>query len=118
MKKFIAENIKNARENANLRQVDVKEKTGINNKSLSNWEKGVAYPCLEDLIVLADLYGISIDSLIGHRVKEQKGLSLDEKTLIVHYRKLNDKGKTDLLSIAESFSYNPSYTEKRNDIAI
>lgn len=117
MKMYIAEHLRNARENANMRQVYVKEKTNINNKSLSNWENGVALPSLEDAISLADLYGISIDELVGHRAKAQKGLSLDEKMMISHYQKLNDKGKTDLLSIADSFTHNPVYTEKESTVA-
>lgn len=117
MKRYIGTHLKIARENANFKQVDVKEKTKINNKSLSNWEKGVALPCLEDAIVLADLYGISLDELTGHKAKMNNTLSSEEMLLITNYRRLNTKGKSDVLSIVESFSFNPIYTEKEKGIS-
>ena len=59
MKLTFGDHMRNARENANLKQVDVKEKTSISNFSLSNWEKGKSEPCIEDAITLAELYGPS-----------------------------------------------------------
>ena len=117
MKLTIGTNLRNARENANYRQVEVKEKTNINNKSLSNWEKDVALPSLEDVIILADLYGVTIDELVGHKAKINKNISSEENSLILNFRRLNEKGKSDLLSIIESFSFNPIYTEKEKTIS-
>jgi transcriptional regulator with XRE-family HTH domain len=60
--------LKAAREDAHLMQLEVMEKTKISNKSLSNWENDVSSPSPRDLFALADLYGLSIDDLLGHRV--------------------------------------------------
>ena len=62
----LAERLKRARENANFTQLDVKKGTGINNKSISNWEHEVSSPSPEDLKILAELYGVTTDYLIGH----------------------------------------------------
>lgn len=114
MRNHIAMMLRNAREDANMKQIDVAKTLSLNNKSVSHWENAQAMPCLEDAIKLADLYGISLDSLVGHKVKNDNkiALSIDEFKIIYTYRKLNDKGKEDLLTIIESFSFNPNYTEK------
>ena len=57
--------LKNARLRAELKQVDVEKKTGINHKSLSNWENNVSKPSTEDLMRLADLYATTMDTLVG-----------------------------------------------------
>ena len=62
----VAVKLKESRVNAGYTQLEVKKKTGINNKSLSNWEKGVSYPSLPDLVVLAKLYDVSTDYLLGN----------------------------------------------------
>lgn len=54
-----------ARENADLTQKAVKEKTNINNKTLSNWEHDVSNPSPNDLKVLAKLYNVTVDYLLG-----------------------------------------------------
>lgn len=74
----IGEYLRIARANANLRQIDVKDKTKINNKSLSNWEKDVSYPNPEDLKTLAKLYNVSIDELIGNEDPALKSLDLTD----------------------------------------
>jgi len=61
----LGERLRQARENVELSQVQVKEKTGINNKTLSNYENGVSDPDPTTLKVLADLYGVSADWLIS-----------------------------------------------------
>ena len=61
----LGEFLRNARLRADLKQVEVEKKTGINHKSLSNWENNVSKPSTEDLIVLSDLYSTSMDALVG-----------------------------------------------------
>ena len=57
--------LKYARENADLTQKSVKEKTNINNKTLSNWEHDISNPAPNDLKVLAKLYSVTVDYLLG-----------------------------------------------------
>ena len=63
---IVAERLRKAREWKNLKQIQVKEKTGINNKTLSGYEKGVSEPDLETLKILANTYEVSIDWVSGH----------------------------------------------------
>ena len=53
--------LKSAREDNNLTQMQVMKLTGINNKTLSGYETGLAEPDLDTLVALFNLYGLSLD---------------------------------------------------------
>lgn len=53
------------RENMELRQIDVSKKTGIDQKTLSNYETGKTNPDSYSLIRLAEFFNVSIDYLVG-----------------------------------------------------
>ncbi len=57
--------IRELRERKGLRQIDVAEATGIDQKTLSNYETGKTNPDSYALIRLADFFGVSIDYLVG-----------------------------------------------------
>lgn len=57
--------IKDLREDRDLRQIDVAEKTGIDQRTLSNYETGKTNPDSYAIIKLADFYGVSCDYLLG-----------------------------------------------------
>ncbi|WCK53881.1 helix-turn-helix transcriptional regulator [Aneurinibacillus sp. Ricciae_BoGa-3] len=57
--------LRSAREKVGLKQIQVKERTGINNKTLSGYENGVSEPDLESLKTLAALYKVSYDWLLN-----------------------------------------------------
>ena len=48
-----------------LRQIDVSRATGIDQKTLSNYETGKTQPDMSALIRLADFFHVSIDYLVG-----------------------------------------------------
>jgi transcriptional regulator with XRE-family HTH domain len=62
----LGERLRRAREKKNLTQVAVRERTGINNKTLSGYEKGVSEPDIETLKKLAALYEVSVDWITGN----------------------------------------------------
>lgn len=57
--------IRDLREDRDLRQTDVANATGIDQKTLSNYETGKTNPDMISLIKLADFFGVSIDYLVG-----------------------------------------------------
>lgn len=57
--------LRDLREDRDLRQIDVANATGIDQKTLSNYETGKTKPDSEALIALADFFGVSIDYLVG-----------------------------------------------------
>ena len=57
--------LKKARNDTGFTQRDVSKETGIPNSTLANYETGRTEPDIENLGILADFYGVSIDWLIG-----------------------------------------------------
>lgn len=76
--------IRDLREDMDLRQVDVAAATGIDQKTLSNYETGTSDPNTSNLIALAKLYGISAEELlknVEHSAGTAKPNEGSEKTV-------------------------------------
>lgn len=57
--------IKDLREDMNLRQIDVAQKTGIDQRTLSNYETGKTNPDSYAIIKLSEFFNVSCDYLLG-----------------------------------------------------
>jgi transcriptional regulator with XRE-family HTH domain len=62
---YIAENLKNQRKNKDLTQEEAAEMLGVSAQSVSKWERGDTMPDVAMLPALANLYGVSVDALLG-----------------------------------------------------
>lgn len=60
----IAKRLKEARELKGTTQTQVSKDTGINNKTLSGYERKISEPDLETLNTLASYYGVTTDYLL------------------------------------------------------
>lgn len=49
-------------------QEEVAEKVGISRQAYAKWEKGITIPDVESCAILAELYGVSIDSLLKDNI--------------------------------------------------
>lgn len=47
-------------------QKDICKDLGISKQKLSNWKTGYTEPNLDDVIMLANYFGVSVDYLIGY----------------------------------------------------
>ncbi|MDE6605383.1 MAG: helix-turn-helix domain-containing protein [Clostridia bacterium] len=65
MKNITQNRIKSLREDRDLRQIDVAIATGIDQRSLSNYETGKTKPDSEAIVRLAEFFGVSCDYLLG-----------------------------------------------------
>lgn len=82
--KTLGDSLRNAREVKNLTQKDVSRKTGINNKTISNYENDVSLPDPNTLKTFADIYETSVDYLLGRpQNKEIVSGREDKKSLDV-----------------------------------
>ena len=64
--KVFKNRIRDLREDLDLRQVDVAEATGIDQKTLSNYETGKTSPDSYATIKLADFFRVTTDYLLGY----------------------------------------------------
>lgn len=65
MKNIASNRIRDLREDRDLRQIDVALKTGIDQRSISNYETGKTKPDSEAIVRLAEFFGVSCDYLLG-----------------------------------------------------
>lgn len=91
----VGDRLRISREKKNLKQTQVRERTGINNKTLSGYEKGVSEPDFDTIKILADLYEVSVDFLIGRTNTSSLSpiydpLQAAKQRLIAHLENVND----------------------------
>ncbi len=73
MGKEISKNrIKELREDRDLRQIDVAHATGIDQRSLSNYETGKTLPDSYAIIRLAEFFNVTCDYLLGVSERDLK----------------------------------------------
>lgn len=60
----LAEKLQFLRNKNRLSQEELAERLGISRQAISKWESGQATPDLKKLIIIADLYNVTIDSLV------------------------------------------------------
>lgn len=98
----IGKRLKNSREKNNLSQIQVSKLTGINNKTLSNYENGVSYPDPDTISLLAKLYKVSSDYLLGLS-KEDNDIQLDDFQFALYgeVKDLTEEQKQTLLNMAK-----------------
>lgn len=78
----IGDRLKNIREDKMLSQIQVYKDTGIHNKTLSGYERGVSQPDLETIALLARYYGVSTDYLLLEK-------NIDKSKSINYYKTEN-----------------------------
>lgn len=77
-----AQRLSKARAEAKLSQVEVMKLTGINNKTISNYEKGISEPDYDTLLQLCNLYGIeSTDWVLGYTNNPDVQMDEDQRVL-------------------------------------
>ena len=60
----ISRNIARLRRKMGLTQTELADRLYVSNKTVSKWERGAGYPETPQLLRLADLFGVSLDTLI------------------------------------------------------
>lgn len=63
---IVKNRIRSLREDMDLRQIDVAEATGIDQKTLSNYETGKTNPDSYSIIKLAEFFHVTTDYLLGY----------------------------------------------------
>lgn len=61
----LGENIYRLRTEKNMSQGDLADALGVSRQSVSKWENNIAVPELEKLMKMSQLFGISLDELVG-----------------------------------------------------
>ena len=79
--------IKDLREDRDLRQIDVAEAVGIDQRSLSNYETGKTNPDSDTIVKLASFFGVTCDYLLG----VSDSILMDNKAVVKELEQIKEK---------------------------
>lgn len=88
LKKIIAENIVSLRTGENMTQAELAEKLNYSDKAVSKWERGDSLPDIAVIKQIADMFGVTVDSLLADnggaplRVTKRKKINRRMITLV------------------------------------
>lgn len=86
----LGEQIRIGRENKSLTQTDVAEYLNISRQSISRWENDKGYPDIDNLVLLSELYEISIDKILKENEELRKKIEENNETIKEHRSKLKN----------------------------
>lgn len=66
------ERLHKLRKEKKLTQEDVARALGVTQQTICNWETGTAQPTIDKAIDLAEIFGITLDTLVGSSQSESK----------------------------------------------
>lgn len=87
-------NLKIFRKKNGYTQEQIAEKIGVSRQAIAKWENGDAMPDVENIIALADVYEVTVDSLV--RNVAAAGGASSEKRHMFGLVRVNDKGQITL----------------------
>lgn len=80
MKEQLYVRLKKIREEKGFSQAEVAQYINISRQAISNWENGKSLPDIDNIILLSELYGITVDELlIENSNKKDKTIKNSEK---------------------------------------
>lgn len=60
-------NIKQLREAAGMKQSELADRMNVRPPTVFKWENGMANPTIANLIQLAEIFGVSLDEVVGRK---------------------------------------------------
>lgn len=92
-------NIKDIRIRKGLTQAEVAAAIGVPSVVYSRYETGSRQPSVDTLVQMADLFGVTVDYLLGRQDIEDSTLSDYEINLLIASRKTDERAQQDALNI-------------------
>lgn len=71
--------IKKYREKQNISQDELAEKIFVSRQTISNWENNKTYPDIKSLLLLSDIFKVSLDDFMKGDIEEIKNLVNNQK---------------------------------------
>lgn len=76
----LKEKLSQLRKNRELSQLELAEMLDVSRQAVSRWENGLSVPSMNKLKQLSDLYGVSLDSLLGDTQDVSPSLNPENET--------------------------------------
>jgi len=87
-------NLKVFRKHNGFTQEQIAEKLGVSRQAVAKWERGETVPDIENVIALADIYEVTVDSLVRNMTSLPDKRA--EKKHMFGITRVNDKGQITL----------------------
>ena len=79
MELTLAQNIRSYRKQRKMTQEQLSEVLGVTVGAVHKWESGLSVPELPMIVEMADFFDVSVDVLLGHRMKDNSVQSICER---------------------------------------
>ena len=100
-------NIKDIRIRKGLTQSEVASALGVSSVVYSRYENGKRQPSIDTLVQMADIFGVTVDYLLGKQDIEDSTLSDYELHLLMASRNADERAKQDALNMLLAHAVNP-----------
>lgn len=90
MKLSLSKNISELRKANSMTQEQLAEALGVTFAAVSKWERGAATPELNLIAEMADLFGVSLDALVGFKVQDGSADALEQRIHNLQHEKSED----------------------------
>lgn len=80
-----ANRLKELRKRKKVTQAELASHLGIDNTTVSKWEKGIYEPNIENIKKIAEFFGVSTDSLLGRFESSRRGFGRDHNKATKKY---------------------------------
>lgn len=68
---ILSEKIGALRKEKGLSQEDLAEMCDVSRQAISKWESNITNPSIDKLVLLADIFDVTLDELIGRKLKDE-----------------------------------------------
>ena len=92
-------NLKDIRTRKGLTQSEVASALGISAVVYSRYETGTRQPSVDTIVQLANIFGVTVDYLLGRQEFETSTLSEEELHLLIASRNADERAKQDALNL-------------------
>ena len=83
----LAEKLMSLRKEKGMSQMELAEKLNVSRQAISRWEVGAAVPSTDNLKMLSELYGVSVDYLLNDAVENPSKNTENQELLSERQRK-------------------------------
>lgn len=94
-------NLRNMRKEHHLTQEKLASMIGATKRQIGAWERGENDLPMDYAVLIADVFGCSLDSLIEQPTNHTNKLTTDEFELLKKYRSLSPRGKMILKGVLD-----------------
>lgn len=103
MENHVADQIRFYRRQEGLTQEQLAEAMGVSVAAVSKWEQGQSLPEIPMLMELADFFDLSVDALLGYRLRSNDRKSVSERLKVLRREDRYDEGLAEAEKARKSF---------------